>query len=139
MNCLDATRISLRFFFSLCRHLDGSVLESLARPHLLITDAYNAMNAQARRKERDQALLSMYVYSIQCIMSKEMRAFEPGVFQLLGRLDTCTYPYVHTPSRLLHAHTSPRACTCACSLFVHLCVHKGVNELCNELVYPTFV
>jgi len=49
-------------FFSLCRHLDGSVLESLARPHLLITDAYNAMNAQARRKERDQALLSMYVY-----------------------------------------------------------------------------
>ena len=40
------------------RHLDGAVLESLARPHLLITDAYNALNVQARRKERDQALLS---------------------------------------------------------------------------------
>lgn len=34
------------------------MLESLSRPHLLITDAYNALNVQARRKERDQALLS---------------------------------------------------------------------------------
>ncbi len=42
----------------IARHLDGAVLESLARPHLLITDAYNALNVQARRKERDQALLS---------------------------------------------------------------------------------
>lgn len=40
------------------RHLDGAVLESLGRPHLLITDSYNAMNTQARRKERDQALLT---------------------------------------------------------------------------------
>ncbi len=40
------------------RHLDGAVLESLSRPHLLITDTYNALNVQARRKERDQALLS---------------------------------------------------------------------------------
>lgn len=40
------------------RHLDGAVLETLSRPHLLITDAYNALNVQARRKERDQALLS---------------------------------------------------------------------------------
>ena len=48
-------------YVSLCllvRHLDGAVLESLSRPHLLITDAYNALNVQARRKERDQALLS---------------------------------------------------------------------------------
>ena len=49
---------SFIFFF---RHLDGAVLESLGRPHLLITDSYNAMNAQARRKERDQMLLSTYV------------------------------------------------------------------------------
>ncbi len=34
------------------------MLESLSRPHLLITDTYNALNVQARRKERDQALLS---------------------------------------------------------------------------------
>lgn len=40
------------------RHLDGAMLESLSRPHLLITDAYNALSVQARRKERDQALLS---------------------------------------------------------------------------------
>ncbi|XP_064403755.1 cleavage and polyadenylation specificity factor subunit 2-like [Halichondria panicea] len=40
------------------RHLDGAVLESLSRPHLLITDTYNALNVQARRKERDQALLT---------------------------------------------------------------------------------
>ena len=40
------------------RHLDGAVFDSLSRPHLLITDAYNALSVQARRKERDQALLS---------------------------------------------------------------------------------
>eukprot|EP00731_Ephydatia_muelleri_P028304 Em0019g1177a len=40
------------------RHLDGAVLETLSRPSLLITDAYNALNMQARRKERDQALLT---------------------------------------------------------------------------------
>jgi len=65
VNGLDVPRISLQFLFS--RHLDGAVLESLGRPHLLITDAYNAMNAQARRKERDQALLSMEsVYVCTC-------------------------------------------------------------------------
>jgi cleavage and polyadenylation specificity factor subunit 2 len=40
------------------RHLDGALLESLSRPHLLITGAYNALSVQARRKERDQALLN---------------------------------------------------------------------------------
>lgn len=40
------------------RHLDGAMLESLSRPHILITDAYNSLNVQARRKERDQALLT---------------------------------------------------------------------------------
>lgn len=43
------------------RHLDGAVFDSLSRPHLLITDAYNALSVQARRKERDQALLSKSV------------------------------------------------------------------------------
>ena len=50
--CVCVVRVAV------CRHLDGAVLESLSRPHLLITDAYNALNVQARRKERDQALLS---------------------------------------------------------------------------------
>ncbi|XP_065184481.1 cleavage and polyadenylation specificity factor subunit 2-like [Sycon ciliatum] len=40
------------------RHLDGAVLETLSRPMLLITDTYNAMMVQARRKERDQALFN---------------------------------------------------------------------------------
>ena len=41
-----------------CSHLDGAVLENLSRPHVLVTDAYTALHVQARRKERDQALLS---------------------------------------------------------------------------------
>ena len=43
-------------FFS---HLNGAVLETLSRPSLLITDAYTALNIQARRKERDIQLMSM--------------------------------------------------------------------------------
>ena len=42
------------------RHLDGAVFDNFSRPHLLITDAYNALSVQARRKERDKALLGTY-------------------------------------------------------------------------------
>ena len=58
--CKVMTTLRANFLLTLfaCRHLDGAVLETLSRPHLLITDAYNALNVQARRKERDQALLS---------------------------------------------------------------------------------
>ena len=40
------------------RHLNGAVLETLSRPLLLITDSYNALNVQARRRERDTQLMS---------------------------------------------------------------------------------
>lgn len=58
-----STVLELVLFYYFCfvlisRHLDGAVLETLSRPMLLITDAYNAMMVQARRKERDQALFS---------------------------------------------------------------------------------
>lgn len=39
------------------RHLNGSVLETLTRPTLLITDAYNALISQANRRSRDGELL----------------------------------------------------------------------------------
>jgi cleavage and polyadenylation specificity factor subunit 2 len=39
------------------RHLNGSVLETLNRPTLLITDAYNALVSQANRGARDRELL----------------------------------------------------------------------------------
>lgn len=39
------------------RHLNGSVLETLTRPTLLITDAYNALVSQANRRSRDGELL----------------------------------------------------------------------------------
>ena len=43
----------------LSRHLNGAVLETLSRPSVLITDAHNALNVQARRRERDTQLMSM--------------------------------------------------------------------------------
>lgn len=49
--------VSVFYILFIDRHLDGAVFDSLSRPHLLITDAYNAMSVQARRKERDKALL----------------------------------------------------------------------------------
>lgn len=47
------------------RHLDGAVFDNLSRPHLLITDAYNAQSVQARRKERDKALLDKIVNTLR--------------------------------------------------------------------------
>ncbi|XP_028396324.1 LOW QUALITY PROTEIN: cleavage and polyadenylation specificity factor subunit 2-like [Dendronephthya gigantea] len=40
------------------RHLNGAVLETLSRPSLLITDSYNVLNFQARRRDRDTQLMS---------------------------------------------------------------------------------
>lgn len=39
------------------RHLNGSVLETLTHPSLLITDAFNALYNQAKRRDRDQKLI----------------------------------------------------------------------------------
>lgn len=39
------------------RHLNGTVLESFARPAVLITDAYNALNNQPARRQRDQEFI----------------------------------------------------------------------------------
>lgn len=39
------------------RHLSGSVLESLTRPYLLITDSQNAKYEQPKQKETVQGLL----------------------------------------------------------------------------------
>lgn len=40
------------------RHLNGCELEKLQRPSLLITDAFNATYQQARRRARDEKLMS---------------------------------------------------------------------------------
>ncbi|KAK8946198.1 Cleavage and polyadenylation specificity factor subunit 2 [Platanthera guangdongensis] len=39
------------------RHLNGTVLESFVRPAVLITDAYNALNNQLYKRQRDQEFL----------------------------------------------------------------------------------
>ncbi|KAK4350851.1 hypothetical protein RND71_030164 [Anisodus tanguticus] len=39
------------------RHLNGTVLESFVRPAVLITDAFNALNNQPSRRQRDQEFL----------------------------------------------------------------------------------
>lgn len=40
------------------RHLNGCVLDTISRPSLLITDAYNAQNHQGRMKDRDHKFMS---------------------------------------------------------------------------------
>lgn len=42
------------------RHLNGCELERLQRPSLLITDAFNATYQQARRRTRDEKLMSKF-------------------------------------------------------------------------------
>ena len=53
-------------FLLFFRHLNGCVLESkyFSRPHLMITDAFNAGYNQARRRLRDEQLMSEY-YTIE--------------------------------------------------------------------------
>lgn len=40
------------------RHLNGCILETLNRPSLLITDAYNATYSPSRRRQRDEMLMT---------------------------------------------------------------------------------
>ncbi|KAG9508450.1 Cleavage and polyadenylation specificity factor subunit 2, partial [Fragariocoptes setiger] len=42
-------------------HLNGCALDTLSRPSLVITDAYNALNRQVRMKERDQRLMNCII------------------------------------------------------------------------------
>lgn len=42
------------------RHLNGCELEKISRPSLLITDTFNASYVQARRRIRDEKLMSSY-------------------------------------------------------------------------------
>ncbi|KAK1260114.1 Cleavage and polyadenylation specificity factor subunit 2 [Acorus gramineus] len=47
------------------RHLNGTVLESFVRPAVLITDAYNALNNQPSRRQRDQEFLDAILETLR--------------------------------------------------------------------------
>lgn len=47
------------------RHLNGCVLDTITRPSLLITDAFNALNHQSRMRERDQKFLSTIIETLR--------------------------------------------------------------------------
>ncbi|OVA14042.1 Beta-lactamase-like [Macleaya cordata] len=47
------------------RHLNGTVLESFVRPAVLITDAYNALNNQPSRRQRDQEFLDRILKTLR--------------------------------------------------------------------------
>ncbi|VDP06542.1 unnamed protein product [Soboliphyme baturini] len=47
------------------RHLNGCSFESIVRPNLLIFDAFNAYYLQARRKQRDEALLTNILQTVR--------------------------------------------------------------------------
>ncbi|XP_013384817.1 cleavage and polyadenylation specificity factor subunit 2 [Lingula anatina] len=47
------------------RHLNGCVLDTFSRPHLLITDALNANYMQARRRARDEQLMTTILQTMR--------------------------------------------------------------------------
>ncbi|KAK3017614.1 hypothetical protein RJ639_004848 [Escallonia herrerae] len=47
------------------RHLNGTVLESFVRPAVLITDAYNSLNNQPSRRQRDQEFLDAVMKTLR--------------------------------------------------------------------------
>lgn len=52
------------------RLLNGTVLESFVRPAVLITDAYNALNNQPTRRQRDQEFLGNCCFSSRLIVRR---------------------------------------------------------------------
>uniref|UniRef100_A0A2R5LLA6 Cleavage and polyadenylation specificity factor subunit 2 n=2 Tax=Ornithodoros turicata TaxID=34597 RepID=A0A2R5LLA6_9ACAR len=47
------------------RHLNGCILEQISRPSLLITDAFNATYTQARRRTRDEQLMTNILQTLR--------------------------------------------------------------------------
>ncbi|CAD5125049.1 unnamed protein product [Dimorphilus gyrociliatus] len=47
------------------RHLNGCILDGIVRPHLFITDAFNANYQQTRRKLRDEQLLTSIIQTLR--------------------------------------------------------------------------
>ena len=47
------------------RHLNGCELEKIQRPSLLITDAYNALYQQPRRRNRDETLMTNLLQTLR--------------------------------------------------------------------------
>ncbi|XP_077995100.1 cleavage and polyadenylation specificity factor subunit 2-like [Glandiceps talaboti] len=47
------------------RHLNGGILESISKPALLITDAYNSTYYQAKRKTRDEQLMTNILHTMR--------------------------------------------------------------------------
>lgn len=44
------------------RHLNGCVLDAISKPTLLITDSYNFMYNQVKRRTRDEKLLGFKIF-----------------------------------------------------------------------------
>ncbi|KAK7488677.1 hypothetical protein BaRGS_00020130, partial [Batillaria attramentaria] len=47
------------------RHLNGCILETISRPSLLITDAFNSMYNQSRRRLRDEQLMTTILQTMR--------------------------------------------------------------------------
>lgn len=47
------------------RHLNGCVLETISRPSVLVTDAFNAMYNQSRRRLRDEQLMTTILQTMR--------------------------------------------------------------------------
>lgn len=69
------------------RHLNGTVLLSFARPAVLITDAYNALNNQPSRRQRDQEFLGNYLSFVNVNIGLE-NVFDFHLFWLQGHRET---------------------------------------------------
>ena len=57
------------------RHLNGCQFESIVRPHILITDCFNANYIQPRRKQRDELLMSKLEISSFCFVFHVLSLF----------------------------------------------------------------
>lgn len=75
------------------RHLNGCELEKLQRPSLLIMDAFNASYQQARRRARDEKLMSKKIYFL---LKKDYTSYLHNHIKLLNILNI-TYLSMYFP------------------------------------------
>jgi cleavage and polyadenylation specificity factor subunit 2 len=67
------------------RHLNGCELEKLARPSLLITDAFNSMYEQERRRIRDEKLMSRLTIILRGKIIQFLFPFTANILQTLRK------------------------------------------------------
>ena len=92
------------------RHLNGTVLESFVRPAVLITDAYNALNNQPPKQQRQRDIDFVGKLCVWCWILLSHNVIQssfihPIILSALMHFNACTYGHTPNLMEILSAYT----------------------------------